>query len=459
MSPPPRPPAAKKAQPEHEQPKLSFRTTVSLGKPSLKTRLEAYYALVAPEQIASNNNEQWRARFDQIWDKYGGTHAGEQKLASKLAQKYGTAVRLLTAVTSGDDEDHPQRGVGRQEPMSCHPIVQQHTEEWYALNEKEKGSGCVDFLSDRFDPVAALHPRNVDEILSGAGPHVPDFVQGAPILDRVDQFRCLLPVTDPLYRLPPTSKKKQPKQHRGGDPTGAAVASSSKEGITKNSSKAPSCFAAIAALHEKGPLSVLYKAFTQRQRVRVVIRYVDGIRGTLTGYLTAFDKHMNLLMRDVDENYTPRRKRQRPSDDDDNDNKYDHSISNLQAEVQRRLRGMQAPSRTTGTRTTNDSNNGCWTNRQRHLPQILVRGDNVVAVYRAAEERSAWPVTSKSPAQSQYYPNNLPPDASLRVGTAGSLIYAAKQQRCRSSNSRRQQPPPQRGPPRQQQQSKRDYPS
>ena len=71
---------------------------MSLGKPSLRLRLEAYYSLIAPETIADEAS--WRERFEQIYDKFGGTVEGEAKLAAKLAKKYGNNVRLLLTTTA-----------------------------------------------------------------------------------------------------------------------------------------------------------------------------------------------------------------------------------------------------------------------------------------------------------------------------------------------------------------------
>ena len=62
---------------------------------SLKARLEAYYTLIAPDTI--KDSVEWRTKFDQIYQKYGGSYTGERKLANKLAKKYGNAVRLMVA--------------------------------------------------------------------------------------------------------------------------------------------------------------------------------------------------------------------------------------------------------------------------------------------------------------------------------------------------------------------------
>ena len=80
-------------------PSVNDDVPLSLGKPSLRRRLEAYYRQVAPEQIA--NHDDWKDRFEKIWEKFGNSFEGERKLRSKLEKKYGVAVRLRIVVETG----------------------------------------------------------------------------------------------------------------------------------------------------------------------------------------------------------------------------------------------------------------------------------------------------------------------------------------------------------------------
>ena len=141
---------------------------------------------------------------------------------------------------------------------------------------------------------------------------------------------------------------------------------------------------------------MLYNALVRRKRVRVFTRYVNGIRGTLTGHLIAFDKHMNLLMRDIVEVYSLRLTER------------NYSTSNLEQEVARRQQPV----------------------RQRHMRHMMVRGDNVVLVYLAESERSAYPRTSKSPKGSIYKERKADDKSKPHhLGTVGSLLFAQQRQK------------------------------
>lgn len=57
---------------------------------------------------------------------------------------------------------------------------------------------------------------------------------------------------------------------------------------------------------KEGPFSILHACRASQMRVRVMTRHGRGIRGVCTGVVVAFDKHLNLLLRDVEEDYTVR---------------------------------------------------------------------------------------------------------------------------------------------------------
>lgn len=328
---------------------------VSLGKPSLRLRLEAYYSLIAPDQLS--NQTEWRSKFDQIYQKYGGSYQGEQKLASKLAKKYGTAVRLLLAGGSESSGRPKQESSSSSIGATTETKEQQqhYKEDWYNLRPNERGSGDIHFASNNFDPVAALSASQSQ--VQNVNPWISD----CPLMDTVAQFCFHLPIGDPLRRDPDSIKKKR---SRSSEET--ALPPPKKQGQLHP-------FESIAQSLEEsssGPLLLLRRL--QRQRIKVMTRYVNAIRGTLTGTLIAFDKHMNMILRDVVEIYSPR-----PLDS--------QSKSNVETELERRQKLISGEESTL-------SSDGKWSVRQREMKQILLRGDNVVMVYKADQERK----TSKS---------------------------------------------------------------
>lgn len=375
---------------------------VNLGKPSLRRRLEAYYGQVAPDQIAVA--DEWKDRFDKIWQKFGGSCEGEQKLKLKLEKKYGVLVRLtiVTGDASAGSPDAINRGQPSQQALLAAKSTgtTQKDEAYFELSKQQKGSGILSFTDANFDPVAAL--ASSPETVVAANHAWLVQLQGSR-LDRVDQCRPLLPPTDPLYKKAVAVKK-----------TTAAPRSMA---AAPPKIKALPTFAAMASVYKDGPMSILYDAVMRRKRVRILVRYLDGIRGTLTGHLLAFDKHYNMLLRDVEEVYSPHV----ASESEE---------SRVQHELARRLQSYAADSAVGED----------WTCRKRQLRQILVRGDNVVLVYRPDQEQSAWPVTNKSPKDTIYRKQsarrNVPPHE--RVGTPGSLSLSIARQQSSTTTLARQ---------------------
>lgn len=127
---------------------------------------------------------------------------------------------------------------------------------------------------------------------------------------------------------------------------------------------------AIMALAAVGPLAVLAKWHAAGQRIYVVTRHASGVRGRAVGTLVAFDKYMNLLLRDVEETYTVIVKVKRVK----------QQVLTQGQEFQPPQQQQQpSDSSVPATRTRTR-----WCRKQQHrfrqLDQILLKGDNIVLV-------------------------------------------------------------------------------
>lgn len=232
----------------------------SLSRPSLRRRLETYYQRVSPDQVASL--DEWNSRFEVIWRKYGGSYQGEYCLQSKLAKKYGTQV-LLQIPSEKSKKIFPNESM--QE----------------AVVSLEVGTGSVDFCSANFDPVATLRQRNA-AIITTTNPWIED---DASLLDRVDLFRHLLPKSDLLYQPTTRAAQRLPLQDKQQPPR----------------KRKTTYFASIADELKDGPMETLYKAFHGKKQIKVVVRDSHKVRGHIVGFLVAFDRHMNLILRSAKE--------------------------------------------------------------------------------------------------------------------------------------------------------------
>mmetsp|Transcript_7045 Transcript_7045/g.12641 ORF Transcript_7045/g.12641 Transcript_7045/m.12641 type:complete len:429 (-) Transcript_7045:82-1368(-) len=391
---------------------------VSLGKPSLRLRLEAYYSLIAPDVLS--NEPEWRKKYDLIYAKYGGSVKGEDALARKLAKKYGTQVHLQLTTSESSANSRPSSRVAKKG-------IRQQDEAHYELSPEQQNGGNLSFTSLQFDPQAALS-RSTESVWRENRESDLQLYRSAPLLDNLSKFRTLLPLCDP-QRLEPTPVKKK-----------VVVL---KPAPTK---KKLSALDELASQFEhSGPLELLYNAYTNRQRIRVMIRYVDSIRGTLTGQLVAFDKHFNMILRNVDESYTPRITQLRvqqqqqannsatinPNDsfpDPDFVRNEDPGFRCSEWCEDMTKGRREAIRRTLAAGETYGSVVG-GALKQRQLGQILVRGDNVVMVWKAKEEQSAYPHTNRSPPNGSIYYKKTSENSTIegpRVGTLGSLSLAAQ---------------------------------
>eukprot|EP00050_Salpingoeca_kvevrii_P003164 m.215925 g.215925 ORF g.215925 m.215925 type:complete len:328 (-) comp10780_c0_seq5:159-1142(-) len=120
----------------------------------------------------------------------------------------------------------------------------------------------------------------------------------------------------------------------------------------------------------QGPLDVVGRAFRDKLRVRVDVRRSNGQIAQCLGYIIAFDKHMNMVLMDVTEQYRTLTWHPRHEVRTDKD----FHIHN--PEVFRTL------SRKAKKRARAHANKlvAVKASHERHLQQVLVRGDCVVLV-------------------------------------------------------------------------------
>lgn len=149
----------------------------------------------------------------------------------------------------------------------------------------------LDFLSPSFNAARAL---------ATVGLRPPD--PSARPLDNLYRCRTLLPPDHPDAMAAPArqprSKEAAEAAERARARTSVVAARSAARAQRSNPIEE------VAARVREGPLALLRRAYAARARVRVVTRHGRGVRGVAEGTLAAFDKHMNMVLRDVEEAYT-----------------------------------------------------------------------------------------------------------------------------------------------------------
>ena len=129
---------------------------------------------------------------------------------------------------------------------------------------------------------------------------------------------------------------------------------------------------------DSGPLELLRFCRRDGAAVRVVIRHCVGVRGVCDGVPVAFDRHMNIVLRNVTEWYVPFR-----------------TLSNggiTESRSQRKKRKkkalnvkeVQSDEQSSGDVTLSTAVCGHVTQDAitRHLEQLFIRGDNIIMISR-----------------------------------------------------------------------------
>ncbi|CAM9211454.1 unnamed protein product [Chrysoparadoxa australica] len=271
---------------------------------SLWARLVVFYSVHNPKQLRAEV-------INEILTKY---HSREKQLRAKLFKKYGqnmpfsvlsSEVASVMAAFSLEDGCPDEKLGGRSEQL--------------------------DFCSEHFRPQLALDER-VQPPVAAVRP-----------MDNVSKCRGLLPIWHEDYRdgILPSNRGAEGATKQSAGATSAA----GKQRSAMSQSRNPITSIMKHVSTQNGPFSLLLTWFEAKSRISVMIRRVNDIRGVCTGMLRAFDRHMNLYMVNVRENYMVLVK--------GSDNR----------QVKQR--------------------------RERLLKQLIIRGDNIVMCWEESQHRRA----------------------------------------------------------------------
>ncbi|EEY61188.1 uncharacterized protein PITG_01440 [Phytophthora infestans T30-4] len=278
----------------------------------VEERLRAFYAKHNP------GNDQ---NIAQIVRKFAGR---ERQLCAKLFKKYGEAPDFTSAGDTAKEKDIT-KAAG---PATDSPL---------------------DFRSAQFDALKALQTPKQQLKLP---------VVAAYPLDNTQKCRHLLPESD-VNRQTLVARLKK------ANPSAAEAKAVAVKKVPAPAT--PSLFEQLAETYLDGPFRVLRHCFLERMRVFVVIRRVNSVRGTCSGFLKAFDKHMNLVLLDVTQDFIPLSTHERLLRQVRED-KRPVSDAVFSAADQRRNRRVFASAGGT---------------RREYVKQLFIRGDNVVSVSAA----------------------------------------------------------------------------
>ncbi|UIZ29593.1 hypothetical protein KXD40_002908 [Peronospora effusa] len=294
----------------------------------MEARLHAFYAKHNPD-----NNQ----NIAEIVRKFTGR---ERQLCEKLVKKYGEAPDFTSPGGSSDQI----KDIKAVKAELIAELKYQRDFIPYALPRATKS--FLDLRSAEFDALKALQ--------------APTKLLKLPVptsypLDNIQKCRHLLPESDVNYQSLVSRLKKSRVSAT------EVKAAMMKKTIEKTS---PSLFEQLADTYVDGPFRVLRRCFLERMKVFVVIRRVNSVRGTCFGFLKAFDKHMNLVLLDVMQEFISHNTHEKLRQEV-RDGKRAASDAVFSAADRHRNRHVLA---------------GAGGTQREYVKQLFIRGDNIVSV-------------------------------------------------------------------------------
>lgn len=153
----------------------------------------------------------------------------------------------------------------------------------------------LDFFSPEFDALEALRTKDL----------IPPNPRVRP-LDNLNTCRRILPkeVAQAIVNI-------QPKPPRSLESISAQERAKARKSLILQKAveraRQVKIFDKIAQNLKNGPLGLLTECYNQQVQIKVWTRHSHGVRGSLIGFLSAFDKHFNMVLHDIDEEYSVRR--------------------------------------------------------------------------------------------------------------------------------------------------------
>lgn len=215
--------------------------------------------------------------------------------------------------------------------------------------EDSSSGDSTDVYSEKFDPLKALYSDKA---------RIP--VPEAPVFDNISKFESAV-LKGVVIKTNDGEKSK-----KEGESSSTRRFLPHQEPIKTGDSERQQRYAdknVISRMGKlRGPLAALYQYMEGRTRVRVYTRDASGVRGHLEAYVAAFDRHWNLALEDCLEVWRRKVKRKTPA------------LGCLKSEA---VSGSD-----TGPKVVVKERKGKMETLERHVPQLLVRGEQVVLVIK-----------------------------------------------------------------------------
>eukprot|EP00741_Cyanophora_paradoxa_P012480 tig00020610_g12059.t1 len=244
----------------------------------------------------------------------------------------------------------------------------------------------LDLSSDELDPLRALYEPGVAVPCPEEQP-----------LDNLTRCRPLLPASDADWSDGRTLE--QSEAARAKREAEAAAKKEARDAEAALIAERTGVVDKIAASFKTGPLSLVRKFFERRVRVKIWVRRMKTVRGTLVGYIRAFDRHLNMVLADVEEEWTVTH--WEPEDESGPAAKAGASSSYRGAaaapEGAADPQGPQGPG-PPAPRPPPPMRLARLETRRRHVNQLFVRGDGIVVIAEGDSRDGSYPPAAPTAA-------------------------------------------------------------